>query len=109
MVIAALKLTFAVSSDTSGHSTAKRIKDRLWSAFKVAVAELPSSSHQEVLIGVSAVGNEEAPLRDRMDQLLVNLRDWGSVDLVDQELELLHYEDIELSEDYDKNLEKYNP
>mgnify|MGYP000925946652 FL=1 len=109
MVIAGLKLTFAISPDTTRHGTAKRIKDHLWSKHKVAVAEIPSDNNAEVVMGVASVGSDENNLTERMQQLLQGLREWGSVDLIDHELEVMHFEDVDLVIDHEKNFQKYDP
>jgi uncharacterized protein YlxP (DUF503 family) len=106
MVVGALRLTFVVPPvDGSSKGEAQKIKDRLWSKFKVAVAELPVDSSEQVVIGVALVGGDEKTTRERADAIIRHLQEWGSVDLVNDESDFVRFEDIELERDF----AKYNP
>jgi hypothetical protein len=102
MIIGALRLTFIVPPDGgSTHSMAQKIKDRLWSKFKLALTELPSNGTQ-LVIGGALVGYEESKTRARMDQVIKHLNDWGTVELVNDETELVFFDDLELERDFEK-------
>lgn len=103
MVVGALRLSFVIAS--SPKSEAQKIKDRIWSKFKASVAELPSSSNNEVCLGVSIVGIDTKTTKERLDKILNHLNDWGAVELVDHDLELIQYNDLALERDF----EKYDP
>ena len=107
MIIGALRLTFMVPPDgKSTHNAAQKIKDRLWSKFKVAVSELPSpGSANQLVIGGALVGYEEQKTQERLDQIVKHLNEWGNVELVNDETELVHFDDLELERDF----EKYDP
>lgn len=106
MIIAALRLTFAVPPDgKSSHGTAQKIKDKLWARFKIAVAELPSPSAGELVVGAAAVGGEEAGVKERALQIIRFVQDAGDMELVNDEVEYIVFDDIELERDF----EKYNP
>src|SRR5579863_8529889 len=93
MILGALRLTFMVPPDgKSTHSTAQKIKDRLWSKFKVAVSELPSPGTTQLIIGGALDGYEENQTRERLDQIVRHLNDWGHVDLVNDDTELVHFD-----------------
>lgn len=106
MIIAALKLTFAVGPDASSHkSMAHKIKDRLMSRFKVSVAEIPNDSSSELIIGVSFVGSDEKLLHNKCDEIIRHLHDWPAAELAYDETEIIHFNDLEMKRDF----EKYNP
>jgi uncharacterized protein YlxP (DUF503 family) len=106
MIIGALRLTFMVPPDgNSSHTSAQKIKDRLWSKFKLALAELPTHSGSQVVIGGALVGSDEKTTQKRVDDIIRHLNDWGAVELVNDEMELIHFDDIELERDF----EKYDP
>jgi uncharacterized protein YlxP (DUF503 family) len=105
MIIGALRLTFIVPPDgKSTHSAAQKIKDRLWTKFKLALSELPSSGTQ-LVIGGAMVGYDEGQTQARLDQVIKHLNEWGAVELVNEESELIHFDDLELERDF----EKYDP
>jgi uncharacterized protein YlxP (DUF503 family) len=99
VIVAALKLTFASGTN------ARRIKDRLWSRYKISLAELPTSSPLELAIGAALVGSDERSLSQRVQQIVSHVQDWGAYDLIDHEVEFLHFEDFQ----EERNLEKYDP
>jgi uncharacterized protein YlxP (DUF503 family) len=106
MIIGALRLTFVVPADgSSTHNSAQKIKDRLWSKFKLALAELPSHSGTQVVIGGALVGSDEGATQKRVDDIIRHLNDWGAVELVNDEMELIYFDDLELERDF----EKYDP
>ncbi len=88
----------------STHSTAQKIKDRLWSKFKLAVSELPGHGTQ-LVIGGALVGYDENQTRERLSQVVRHLNEWGTVELVNDETEIIHFDDLELERDF----EKYDP
>jgi uncharacterized protein YlxP (DUF503 family) len=105
MIIGALRLTFIVPPDgKSTRSSAQKIKDRLWTKFKLALSELPSSGTQ-LVIGGAMVGYDENQTRERLDQVITHLNEWRVVELVNDETELVHFDDLELERDF----EKYDP
>jgi len=105
MIIGALRLTFIVPPDgKSTHSSAQKIKDRLWTKFKLALSELPSNGTQ-LVIGGALVGYDEKQTQERMDQVIRHLNEWGAIELVNDETELVHFDDLELERDF----EKYDP
>jgi len=106
MILGALRLTFIIPPDgKSTHSAAHKIKDRIWSKFKIAASEIPSGSTNQLVIGGALVDHDEARIRDRMDQVIKHLNNWGSVELVNDEIEVIHFDDLELERDF----EKYEP
>src|SRR5438552_1288379 len=108
MVIGAKRLSFIVPPDgKSTRSVAHKIKDHLWRKFRISVAELssPSTGTGELMIAVALVGNEEKDVRHRTEEVVRHLRDWSAVELVHDESELIHFEDLEIERDF----EKYNP
>jgi len=106
MIIGALRLTFMVPPDgKSTHSAAQKIKDRLWSKFKLALSEQPTLSGPQLVIGAALVGYDEAKTRARLDQVVKHLNEWDSVELINDEIELVHFDDLELERDF----EKYDP
>jgi uncharacterized protein YlxP (DUF503 family) len=106
MIIAALRLTFAVPPDgKSTHGTAQKIKDKLWSKFKIAIAELPSPSGAELVMGIAAVGGEEFKVKERAQQIVRWAQESGDMELVNDEVEYIVFDDIEIERDF----EKYNP
>ena len=106
MIVAALRLTFMVSPDgASNKSTAQKLKERLWSNFKVAVAEVPHTSPSELKIGVTFVGSQEGVMQERVQDIIRHLNDWTSVELVYDESELIYFDDLELERD----IAKYDP
>ncbi len=105
MIIGALRLTFIVPPDgKSTHSSAQKIKDRLWTKFKLALSELPSQGTQ-LVIGGAIVGYDENQTQERLDQVIRHLNEWSAVELVNDETELVHFDDLELERDF----EKYDP
>ena len=106
MIVAALRLTFMVPPDSGSHkSTAQKIKERLWSHFKVAVSEIPQHGPSELIIGVSFVGHQEGAMQNRTQEIIRHLQDWAAVDLTFDESELIYFNDLELERD----LAKYDP
>jgi uncharacterized protein YlxP (DUF503 family) len=106
MIIGALRLTFVVPPDgNSAHSVAQKVKDRLWSKFKLALSELPSQGTAQLVIGGALVGHNEHQTRERLDQIVRHLNDWGHVELVNDETELVYFDDLEMERDF----EKYDP
>jgi uncharacterized protein YlxP (DUF503 family) len=106
MIIAALRLTFAVPPDgRSTHGIAQKIKDKLWSRFKISVSELPSPSGAELIIGAAAVGGEEGRVKERAQQIIRFVQNSGEMELVNEEIEYVVFDDIEIERDF----EKYNP
>jgi uncharacterized protein YlxP (DUF503 family) len=106
MVIGAMRLTFAIpAGGMSTKSLAHHIKDRLWAQFKIALTEIPRSSPTELVIGAALVGGDEPSTEDRMQQIIRFLNESDSVELVDQETEMIHFEEIEMERDF----QKYDP
>ncbi|CAM6001624.1 unnamed protein product [Sphagnum balticum] len=106
MIIGALRLTFIVPADSSSsHSSAQKIKDHLWSKFKLALSELPSGSTSQLVIGGALVGHNEAQTRERLDKIVRHLNEWKNVELVNDETELVYFDDLEMERDF----EKYDP
>ncbi len=106
MIVAALRLTFMVAPDGSSHkSAAQKIKERLWSHFKVAVAEISHNSPAELRIGLSFVGTQESDMELRVQEIVRHMNDWNSVEMTYDESELIHFDDLELERDY----LKYDP
>src|ERR1700683_843360 len=102
MVIGALRLTFMVSPDgKSTRAMAQKIKDRLWSKFKLAVADLSSHSGSQLVIGGALVGQDEPGTQARVEQIIRHLNEWGAVELVNDEVELIHFNDIEMERDFE--------
>jgi len=106
MIIGALRLTFIVPPDgKSTHSVAQKIKDRLWSKFKLSLSEQPTIRGEQLVIGAALVDYDEVKTRTRLEQVIKHLNEWGSVELVNDEIELVHFDDLELERDF----EKYDP
>jgi uncharacterized protein YlxP (DUF503 family) len=102
MTIGVLRLSFAASGDSG---LGQKIKDRLWSHFKVATAEVDGQGAMELVIGVSIVANDDFGAQKRIDQIVKHLLEWGTVNLVDHESDVFRYEDTET----ERNFEKYEP
>lgn len=106
MIVAALRLSFMVGPDGTSHkSLAHKIKDRLWGHFKVASAEVSSNVPTELRIGISFVGQDEAKMQARVQEIVQHFNDWASVELIDDESELIYFDDLELERD----IAKYDP
>ncbi|MBK9294612.1 MAG: DUF503 family protein [Oligoflexia bacterium] len=106
MIIAAMRLTFASAPDATSHkSIAHKIKDRISQRFKVSVSEVPSDNPNELNIGISFVGSEERFLRKKCEEIIKHLQDWAAVDLAYDEVEIIHFSDLEIKRDF----EKYEP
>jgi uncharacterized protein YlxP (DUF503 family) len=106
MIVAALRFTFNCGPDQSSHRReAQKIKDRLWSHFKVAVAEIPSHSPMEIKIAASFVGSNEKVVQERCAEIIRHLNDWANVELTYDEQEVIHFDDLELERD----ILKYDP
>ena len=108
MVIGALRLTFLVPPDgKSTRSVAHKIKDHLWSKFKVSLAEVPTgtSSGGELVIGLALASPEEKLTRQRLDEIVRHLHEWGGAELVHDDSEVIRFDDLEMERDF----EKYNP
>src|SRR4051812_37713341 len=106
MIVGALRLTFAVPhGGNSSHAIASRIKDKIWTRFKISVAEMPEVSQHEVIIGVTTVGFNEKNVRERLEKIVDVLKNSGDIELVNDEMEMIHFDDLELERDF----EKYNP
>jgi uncharacterized protein YlxP (DUF503 family) len=103
MVVGALRLTFMIPPDgKSNHSAAHKIKDRLWTKFKIALSEIPSGAPSQLVIGGALVDHDENRMQERMDQIIRHLNDWGVVELVNDETDIIHFDDIELERDFEK-------
>lgn len=106
MVVAALRLTFMVPPDgASTKSIAQKIKERLWTNFKAATAEVHSPTTAELMIGVSIVGSQEKLVQQRVQEIIKNLQEWPSVELTYDESEIIHFDDLEIERDF----VKYDP
>ncbi len=106
MIIGAIRLTFVVGTDgSSSRSTSQKLKERIWNRFKFTCIEVPSSAPNELVIGVASLGINETQTRNKIQDLIKHLNEWGQVELVNDEVELIHFEDIEA----ERNFEKYNP
>jgi hypothetical protein len=75
------------------------------SRYKAATAEVSDSGGPGIVIGVALVGNNDADLRSRGQKIIHDMQNWADVELINDELDVLHYEDIEMERDF----EKYNP
>ena len=103
MVLGALRLTFMIPPDgKSTHSAAHKIKDHLWTKFKIALSEIPSGGPNQLVIGAALVDRDENRVKERMDQVIRHLNDWGRVELVNDETEMIRFDDIELERDFEK-------
>ena len=51
------------------------------------------------------VGTDEQKTRARIDQIIRHLHEWASVELINDEVEMIAFDDIEMEKDF----EKYNP
>ena len=105
MVIVASQLVFAVPPEHSTRALGQKIKDHVWSRFKISVAELPKDNADQLVIGIAVVGGEEASAKHRSEQVISHLRDWGVTELLEADSETIHFEDLELERDF----EKFNP
>ena len=105
MVIGAFRLSFAVPEEGSTHKgEAQRIKDHMWSQYKISICELDSDP-QELIIGGAVVGPSESACRQRVDKIIEHMRDWPKANLVHEESDFIAFEDIEVERDF----EKYQP
>ena len=99
MIIGALRLTFMVPPDgKSTHSAAQKIKDRLWSKFKLALSGTAHGKRATTCYwrGYRGVMRKDKT-RARLEQVVIkHLNEWGSVELVNDEIELVHFDDLEL-------------
>lgn len=106
MIVGALRLTFMTAPDgKSNHSAAHKIKERLWAKFKIALAEIPSGAPSQVVVAGALVDHDEVRARERLAQIVRHLNDWGAVELVNDETEVIHFDDLEMERDF----EKYEP
>jgi uncharacterized protein YlxP (DUF503 family) len=106
MLVGIQRLTFHIaSSENSGKGLSQRIKDRLWSHFKVSVAEVEEPGGTELVLGVAFVGISEDAVQQKADSIVRHLNDWPAVELIHDEKDIVRYEDLEIERDF----EKYNP
>lgn len=91
--------------NSSSRGLAQKIKDRLLTKFKASVTEIPTPGSNELVIGVAIVGYDEAKTKERVNQIIRHLQEWSSVELVNDEVEIMQFDDLEMERDF----EKYNP
>lgn len=102
MVIGAFRLSFALPEEGATHKgEAQRIKDHLWSQFKISVCELESQPG-ELLIGGAVVGSSEGFCRKRVESILEHIRQWPKANLVHEESDYIGFTDIETERDFEK-------
>lgn len=93
MVVGTLSLKLAIFGATSlkdKRRVVKSLKDRLWSRFRVSVAEVGSLDHrQQAELGVAMVGNDARYLASCLDKIVDYVRQDRSASLVDYESEML--------------------
>lgn len=97
MVVGALRLTFRLSGIASlkaKRSIVRGLLERLRHKFHVAAAEVSANDDlSRFVIGLSSVANQEPFVNEVLDKVTdaaVSITA-GRAELVDQELELLHY------------------
>jgi len=106
MIVGIQRLTFHIpSSENSANALAQRIKDRLWGRFKVSVAQVEEPQADELIIGIAYVGMSKDAVQQKADSIVKHINEWGAVELVHDEKDIVHYEDLEIERDF----EKYNP
>ena len=106
MIVGIQRLTFHIpANENSARALAQRIKARLWRKFKVAIAEVNESTSSELVLGIAHVGISKQTVNTKADSIVRDLNDWGTVELVGDEKDVLVYEDLEMERDF----EKYNP
>jgi uncharacterized protein YlxP (DUF503 family) len=108
MIIGALRLSFLVPQD--GRSTrglGQKVRVALNSRFKASAVELELKTNRdtELTIGASVVSPDETQMRKKIDQIIGYFQEWGHAELVYQESEIIHFDDIDIERDF----EKYDP
>ncbi len=102
MVIGAFRLSFAIPEEGTTHKgEAQRVKDHIWSHYKISVCELDSDS-REVLIGGAVVGASESACRKRVETIIEHLRQWPKANLIHEETDFIGFTDIETERDFEK-------
>lgn len=70
----------------------KRIINRIQSTYNASVAEVDKNdAWQETVIGVTLVGNESAFINSCLDQILNFVEGMDAGELIDQEIEIVHF------------------
>lgn len=108
MIIGALRLSFLVPSDgSSSRGLGQKVKVALQTRFKAAACEIPAkkAEHSELTVGATLVSCEERQMKNRLDEIVRYFQDWGHAELVHHDIEVIHFDDIEIERDF----EKYDP
>ena len=108
MIIGAIRLSFLVPTDgSSSRGLGQKAQVALTSRFKASAAELTVDKNRDekLTVGASLVSVGEPQMRKRIDQIIKYFEEWGHAELINQEFEIIHFDDIEIERDF----EKYNP
>ncbi len=96
MVVAAAEIRLVVRGSRSlkeKRSAIRSIKDRVGSAFNVAVAEVDDLDlHQSAVLGVAAVGNDSKYLTGLIQRVIDHIRSNPHAELVDSRFDVLHFD-----------------
>jgi uncharacterized protein YlxP (DUF503 family) len=91
MIVASLRVRLFIRESRSlkdKRQVVRSIKDRLRNQFNVSVAEVEAEDHRQLaVLGVAMVGNETAPLRATLDQIVAALRSHPVAEFLDHEME----------------------
>lgn len=105
MVIGVFRLTFIELDPSSRSGTSRQIRDRLTSRFKVSIAQVKSASENEIAFGGSVVSSNKELNSKRIQEILSFCRNWSAVELINEEIETIVFDDIAIEQE----MEKYDP
>jgi uncharacterized protein YlxP (DUF503 family) len=95
MVIGTARLQFRIHECHSLKEKRRVVKSiiaRLQNNFNASVAEVGFNDiHQKAEIGVAMVGNDHSVINSKIDKLVDMAEDMGLADMIDAEIELIHF------------------
>jgi uncharacterized protein YlxP (DUF503 family) len=95
MVVGVARIVFRIHECHSlkeKRRVVKAIIARLQNSFNASVAETDFNDvHQKAEIGVTMVGNNHSVVNSKLDKLVDMAEDMGLADMLDAEIELIHF------------------
>ncbi len=95
MVVGVARMVFRIHGCHSlkeKRSVVKSMVTRLRNAFNASVAEIALNDvHQRAEIGVAMVGNDHQLINSKMDKLLDMAEDMGLAEMLESEIDIVHY------------------
>ena len=92
MIVGSLRVRLLIRESRSlkdKRQVVRSIKDRLRNGFNVSVAEVEAEDNRQVaVLGFATVGNESAPVRAVLEQIVAALRSHPVAELLGHEIEI---------------------